>query len=437
MGVNIFHNNVKKKICKVIKVVPKHVYRKKWCQNMFPKIFYSTFLHNNMNKNIICCKPFFDYLYHLITEKDKHKDSYVQCVSILLKYAALIFVNSSKGREDPYYFLSWFNSQDITRVLIWDQKENIDRTMFRLMEHLKLEHIVFSTIISHLVTASFETMSKCKNLIQYWKMVCGLVPRKPIKVVSETGILEKDAIKIRQIFEHLRISKSILDNQVGHSSSIAILRGEETPYKNSEFLVTYKYKSGHKNIFIPIKDDLSTYKGLLLYDSKKSKMFELDYLNTLILYSLTESAEYLLVDSIVFRHDLIISSTNELYDPLSGFLYHFTNQKESLDDYQYIIQGINELICWSRIGQPNNIGKPYSNRSDKEIFNKSQCKDYNILNQQHILADNISDDDYEKSSLEFTVAISDFLLYHYQVGDIESKFKKLTERGRNSLLSLL
>lgn len=431
MAVNKFDYIIKKKLCDVIPQIPRDVITRRWCQNMFPRNFYLTFIYGKINKSqekIICCKTFFDDLCKL---NDTPKDSYIQCLLILLKYAALLYVNTADGSERPYYFLSFFKQADVIDVLLWEKKDDIGRTMFCLTEYLKFARIVFSTIISHLVTVSVETIPKCKNLIYYWKLLCGKPITKQRKIISiNHGISEKDANKIRQIFEHIRISKSLIDDYVSNHSYSTFLRDQGHTYRNSEFVTTKKSKPGHKNIFIPITDNSSKYNGLLLFDHKKSKTFELDYLNSLLVYSLANDTEYILVDSLLFRHDLILLLNGELYDPLSILINPLKEEEKSIN-YFHIVEGINDLVHWSKIQvmpsdeSPMCPDFPFKNPYDEISERKEKEPDSEEL---YIP----SEDDYEHFSTSFTVAVKDSLLYHYQVGDIEQKYKKLIDRKKKA-----
>lgn len=419
MEVAIFHTEIKHEFCKVFEIKPNNIYKRKRCQNMFPKAFFMSYILPNVNKDdvsVTSIELFFKDLQKLV-KCDPNNDAYVQCISLLLKYAALLHRNMDKAEDNPYTFLDWFHVEDVKRVMIWEQGENIDRTMFKIIEKLKFEHIVLGTITSQLVTVSFETLGKCKNLIYYWNLLCDPKQQKPIKLVNETGITERDANKIRQIFEHIRISRNFLDDPISHPLLATLLRDKEEPYRNSLFTFNEKHKPGHKNIYIRISDSSSFYNGLLLFDNKKSKTFEFDYLNSLMLFSLAKDSDYMLVDTIVFRHDLILGPTNHLYDPLSN-LINPVLRKRDLHDYSLITQGLNQLIDWSLCVR----------EKTRQVTNTLPKNTFNIL--QHANEPLATKNDFEKFSTDFSVAVCDSLLYHYQAGDIDFKFKRLSTEGK-------
>lgn len=406
----------------MLQIIPNDIDKKKWCQNMFPKAFFQFIMlpKINIDNQFTVCNEFFFHYLQTCIEFDSNEDGYLQCIYILLQYAALLHSNVNTELNDSYLFLKWFKKDDLKNVLLWEQNDNFDRTMFQVMEHLKFDRIVFSTVISHLVTVSFETLAKCKNLIYYFKLLCEKQSQKPVKYINEVGISENDAKKLRQIFEHVRISRNILDDPINHPLYSILLKGTEDPYRSSTF-TNAKQKPGHKSIFIKINDNSSPYSGLLLFDTKKSKTFELDYLNSLMLFSLARDSEYVLVDTILFRHDLLLSPVKQLYDPLSGLIYPFL-KKLNLQDYSQITNGINQLIKWSKcIKLAPNAGKSASssNQSDSQV---------GITN-----SPSATEDEYEKYSSDFSIAVSDSLLYHYQVGDIDSKFQRIRERYIGSM----
>ena len=431
MEVAEFHTTIKKIFLQVIGNVPTDICEQKWCQNMLPKKFYQTFIHNklcNINtKNIICNKVFFNTLIKLIGN-NKNEDNYTQCLSILLKYAILIYVNNNKSwKKNPYWFLTWFDAREISHVLMWEKCDNFDRTMFRIIESLKLERLVVSTIISHLITFSLETIPKCKNLIQYWKMLCGRLSCKPIQMIGPSGISEKYAKKIRQIFEHIRISRSVLDEQEGTHSYSAILRGNEQPYRNSEFTFGEETKIGCRNIYIRIKDDSSPYHGLLLFDSKKSKSFTYDYLNSLILLSLAENSEYFFVDSLVFHHYFLLSKNTNIYDPISAVINPLTKEELQFSDYLVLIDSLNELLQWGNLSELDSMKNSIS--FDQCSENKESYKNSPFIETVQAIG---AQDDYERFSTDLAVAVDDVLLYQYQGrGNIEDKFEAISKNTKN------
>ena len=427
MSVKIFHIRVKEILCQTVNVQPDNVCSERWCQNMFPKQFYSIFIHDRMTDetwDMICSRHFFQQL-QLLINSQIFEDNFVQCISLLLKYAALIYINNKYSVKDPFHFLTWFDPDDVCNALLWEKEENVDQTMFALMETLKMDRIVTSTVLSHIHTCSFETLPKCKNLIYYWQILKKKRSEKPIKVITKAGILEHEAIKLRQIFEHIRISRSVLDEIDGSHSYSAIIRGDKMPFKNSEFTTNYNNKTGHKTIYIPVNDNSSPYMGLILFDSKKSKTFEIDYLNSLILYSLAKNTEFVFVDSLIFHHDLILSSGIGIYDPLSLLLNPLTKNEKCLDDYFLVTDRLNELIKWSSISVTTSEKYDSLRKSNKKMKGIESVPNDNACE----ILGSVTEDDYERCSTDFAVAVNDSLLFHYQAGDIDFKFDQLREKS--------
>lgn len=422
MTVYEFHCDVKRTFCQILNVQPSDVCSQTWCKHMFPKTFFFSCLRRNVDSNtehLVCHREFFQYLKNKITIS-KCTDGYLQCLLILLRYAALFYKNVVKNQQDPYYFLTWFEPDDIRMALEWQENLNADRTSFSTTEYLKLDHLVFSTIICHLITISFETIPQCKNLISYYQLLTTPQKRhKPIKLITyQNGLTEKEAKILRQIFEHIKITRSIVDDQVGNLSVIKALRNNENPYKNSALVTEETYRQGFKNIFIPIQDDTSNFWGLLLLDGKKSKTLENDYFNSLVVYSLASNTEHILVDSIVFDHNLILNAEKNFYDS--------SHDDPTTNNVGLLIQGLNNLLLWCL---PQEIKNEQHNL--EEIFfstlkEQSEFKEKN-KKENHFIP---IKDDYEKCRQEFGTFIKDALLYQYQAGDIENYFQLLKEKRK-------
>lgn len=422
MTVYAFHCDVKKQFCQTLNIQPPDIYNRMRYKHMLPKSFFFVCLSANINTDtecLVCKKVFFQNLKNKITISI-NTEGYFQCLLILIKYAALCYTNV-KQRHDPYYFLTWFEPEDIRCALQWQENLNGDRTSFLMMEYLKLDHLVFSTIVCHLITVSFETIPQCKNLLAYCQLLTSPQKRhKPVKLITyQNGITEKEAIMLRQIFEHIKITRGVLDDQTGNSSVIRALRNNENPYKNSAIVTQETNRQGFKNIFIPIHDETSNFIGLLLLDGKKSKTLENDYLSALVVYSLAPNTEHILVDSIVFDHNLILNT------PEMQFYDYYTGKCNVNDDCQLLTRGLNNLLFWCL--NNNNQTKPKDNNG----CCISQQKENEITST--FIPTN---DDYEKYRQEFGTFIKDVLLYHYQAGDIEHKFQLLKNKTGTKTSSL-
>ena len=482
MEVCTFHNEIKKIFCSRLHVQPSYVFKLQWCKNMFPKNFYTTFIYPNINlnnKHIFCCEFFCNELQELIT-CDKYSDSYIPCISIIVKYVALLYVNHIfEDDDDPFLFLNWFDVNDVKNVLLFEQQDN--DTMFDFMEYLKLDRLVLTTTISQLETYSIETMPKCKNLIKYFQIITGQEPiSKPFKVVNSCGFNEEEAIRLRQCFEHIRISRSILDDHTGSHSYTATLRTGQPVYRNSEFVCEKKNKPDCKNLFIPINDLKFSFNFLLLYDTKKSKVFEFDYLNALMLMSLSDVTKYIYVDSLLFSHNYLLAyNFDHLFDTRDSLTCPQLSIGKTIEDYGKITKSLNDLLQWTKLEKENNgpkatskIHGPDYNRMSKTLFesvsplNRSSpastfsssslsssttAGPHCPTTSTHPLSPPVIDisdtvfsfdalknpDNYEKYTSDFAVAVSDSLLHINYFDDIEKKFNKIRQDIKSNISDLM